>query len=229
MEVSEPLKPKGWYDRRYLPHFDAPRYAQAITFRLADSLPAPVVEAVAAELRHVPEPQRDAETIRRVNLLLDAGHGGCVLRDPRAAALVQEALLFGHGERYDLLAWTVMPNHVHALVRPCEGWALGTIIGSWKKRSAREINKLLGREGTLWFREYFDRFQRDAGHLQRTVAYIERNPAKAGLCGDAREWRWSSARFRDAEGRIDWSLVEATVGMPGGRSGERRSSTSETG
>lgn len=174
MEISEPLKPKGWYDRNYLPHFDAPGWGQAITFRLADSLPAPVVEAMAKELRAVPEAERDAEAVRRVNRLLDAGHGACVLRDPRAAALVQEALLFGHGERYELLAWTVMPNHVHALIRPGEGWALGTIVGSWKKRSARGINHLTGREGALWFREYFDRFQRDGGHRERTVAYIER-------------------------------------------------------
>lgn len=48
---------------------------------------------------------------------LDRGHGGCFLRDPRVAALMEDAMLFHHRQRFELLAWVVMPNHVHALLR----------------------------------------------------------------------------------------------------------------
>jgi len=214
---------QGWHDRGYLPHFDGVGYDQAVTIRLADSLPRHVVKSLAQELEALPENERTGEEIRRLNRFLDAGHGSCILKEKLAAALVQEALFFGHQLRYDLLAWVIMPNHVHAIVQPFEGWPLGKIVATWKKRSAREINKAVGRRGSLWYREYFDRFQRDYDHFQRTTAYIEANPVKAGLRNEASEWRWSSARFRNREGAIDWALIAATFGLPGGHSGEWRS------
>jgi putative transposase len=33
----------------------------------------------------------------------------------------------------------------------------------------------------------------DANHLGRALAYVERNPVRAGLCREAWQWRWSSA------------------------------------
>jgi putative transposase len=41
-----------------------------------------------------------------------------LLQDPRAAQIVEDAILFGAGERYDLFAWCVMSNHVHVLLTP---------------------------------------------------------------------------------------------------------------
>ena len=213
----------GWYDRGYLPHFDAPDYGQAITFRLADSMPRHVLEALGRDLRLVSEVERDAEEVRRFNRLLDSGFGNCILQEPWAASIVQESLFFGQACRYDLLAWAVMPNHVHVLIRPQEGWTLGRIVGDWKKHTAREINRKMGKTGRLWFREYFDRFQRDTGHRERTVNYIERNPVKAGLCEEERDWRWSSARFRNLEAAIDWDLIQVTIGMRESHSREWRS------
>ncbi len=221
--LSDSQRHLGWYDRGYLPHFDAPRYGQAITFRLADSMPKHVLDALEKELAGVPEAERNAEEVRRFNRLLDGGSGSCALRQPWAATIVQDSLLFGHALRYDLLAWAVMPNHVHVLIRPEEGWTLGRIVGDWKKHTARKINRELGRTGRFWFREYFDRFQRDPGHRERTVAYIERNPVKAGLCVETSDWRWSSGRFRDDNGVVDWDRIVATVGRPGSHSGEWRS------
>ena len=40
------------------------------------------------------------------------------LKDPQAAKIVEDAILFGAGERYDLFAWCVMSNHVHVLLMP---------------------------------------------------------------------------------------------------------------
>ena len=42
-------------------------------------------------------------------------------------------------------------------------------------------------------REYWDRFIRDDDHLRATIDYIHRNPVKAGLCREPRDWPWSSA------------------------------------
>jgi REP element-mobilizing transposase RayT len=86
-----------------------------------------------------------------------------------------------------------MPNHVHWLVETVEGNDLGRVMQSVKGCPAREINRLLGRSGSFWQREYFDRAVRDPEHLRRAVEYIHNNPVKARLVSTAEQWRWSSA------------------------------------
>ncbi len=124
---------------------------------------------------------------------LDAGYGACVLRRDAAAAIVQDALLFGDGERYRLLAWVVMPNHVHALCEVMPGVSLSTVVHAWKSYTAQQLNRLLGATGRLWQPDYFDRYMRDDNHFEATLRYIEDNPVKAGLVDAAEAWRWSSA------------------------------------
>ena len=64
------------------------------------------------------------------------------------------------------------------------------------------MNKLLGRLGRLWQPGYWDTYMRGGAHELRTVRYIEANPVKAALVRQAREWPWSSARFRDGHARL---------------------------
>jgi REP element-mobilizing transposase RayT len=97
--------------------------------------------------------------------------------------------------RYRLFAWVVMPNHVHALLQLVPGRPLDRIVHSWKSYTAKQANRLLGRTGPFWAREYFDRVMRDDGHLVKTAAYIETNPVKAGLCASISDWQFSSAWY----------------------------------
>jgi REP element-mobilizing transposase RayT len=89
-----------------------------------------------------------------------------------------------------------MPNHVHTLFTPREGHKMSAIVHSWKSFTAHECNKLLGTTGRFWEREPFDRYIRNERHFRNTLAYIEENPVKAGLCDKPDEWLWSSARRR---------------------------------
>jgi len=73
-------------------------------------------------------------------------------------------------------------------------------VGAWKKHTGRLANKLLSKQGAFWAEDYFDTYMRGAEHEQRTVRYIENNPAKATLVLDPKDWPWSSARFRDKFG-----------------------------
>ena len=76
------------------------------------------------------------------------------------------------------------------------GATLGEIVGSWKRFTAREANKHLGRAGTFWQTEYWDRFIRNEVHFHAAEDYIDQNPVKAGLAIDARSWPYGSARLR---------------------------------
>jgi len=133
---------------------------------------------------------------QRIDAWLDSGHGECLLANPDLAGVVENTLLFFDAERYALLAWCIMPNHVHVLIKPFIGWPLDKVIGSWKTYSARSINRVLNRSGQVWQREYFDRYIRDDAHLTATIDYIECNPVKAGLVKNACDWRFSSAAYK---------------------------------
>jgi REP element-mobilizing transposase RayT len=195
MEHKDGKTAKGWYTRGRLPHFDGGQIWQFITIRLYDSLPQNVLVRFKTELE-----VRNVESIARETLILidkylDQGVGSCYLQRPEIAELVENALLFHHGTRYELRAWVVMPNHVHFLVRPLEGYELHKIIHSIKSFTSHEANKMLGRSGTFWMREYFDRYIRDSEHFAKTVRYIHRNPVAAKLCDTAEDWRFGSARL----------------------------------
>jgi REP element-mobilizing transposase RayT len=187
------MQHKEWFSRGYLPHFDHSGLIQSITFRLADSLPRAMLEQSMHELTRLPEDQRSIEQERRIAEWLDRGLGMCYLRDPRVAELVENALLHFDAQRYRLMAWCVMPNHVHTLVEMREEFPLVSIVHSWKSFTSNAANRLLGSSGEFWMREYHDRFIRNADHFENVKRYIESNPIKAGLLVAIDEWRWSSA------------------------------------
>ena len=188
---------RGWYSRGYLPHLDLPGLVQFINYRLDDAMPTNLRHEWAALL------EIDDELKRRTKIegYLDRGRGSCLLRDERAAAIVEENWLHFDGRHYRLLAWVVMPNHVHLLV---ESWQTpqSQLIKDWKGFSARGINRVLNRRGKLWQVDYWDRYIRDEAHYRRVVHYIESNPVKAGLVKSPEQWPFTSARFRDQYNRL---------------------------
>jgi len=109
---------------------------------------------------------------------------------------VENALLHFDGQRYQMLAWCVMPNHVHALIESREGFPVPALLQVWKSFTARKANRVLNRAGTLWQRDYHDRYIRNTEHFLDAIGYIEGNPVKAGLISRPQEWPFSSARFR---------------------------------
>jgi REP element-mobilizing transposase RayT len=190
-EDEKALGFRGWHSRGYLPHFDSPGTRQMITYRLSDAMPASRRHEWEALLAI--EDEREKRI--KIEAYLDAGHGECHLRRPEIAGLVQENLLHFDGARYRLLAWAVMPNHVHALIETL-ATPLEEILHSWKSFTSKAANRLIGRKGEFWQAEYFDRYIRDEEHYGKAVRYIENNPVKAGLVKQPEEWLFGSARYR---------------------------------
>ena len=231
----------------YLPHWKLPGGTYAVTFRLADSLPTTVLD----HYRHKRKALLDLlETHARaggsrsaleqmlslrnqlaqlqaavIDPELDRGHGSCLLRNDEFASLVAGALRHFDGVRYTLLAWCVMPNHVHAVLKPAAGYELEEILHSWKSFTAHEMDKRLGIGGTIWQKESYDHLIRDGEDLRNQVEYVLDNPGKAGLDG----WEWVgcaypglAARRRDHGLRRD---AAATAASYDPFSYERRSSS----
>ncbi len=192
----------------YLPHWRIPGATYSVTFRIKDSLPTSVVKEYEREKSRILEqlgrgeqfvdpgesPQRLREEFRElmesvIEPALHAAEGPRPLADAAIAAMVESALKHFDGDRYELLAWSVMPNHVHVLLTPREGHELEKIIQSWKTHSATQANRMLGKSGTFWQEEYYDHVVRDGEDLKHQVKYILANPGKATA-------QWTGSCFR---------------------------------
>ena len=204
------------YNHGMLPHWRQKGCTYFATFRLADSIPKPILE----ELEHQRTVWLNARGIdatdatwkqqfaklptmeRRLyerfvgqllNTSLDECHGSCSLRDSVIANEVATALDHFHGDRVMTGDFVVMPNHVHALLTPMDGFELEDILHSIKSFTANKINRLFARTGPFWQRETYDHIVRDIEQLQAYQAYIAANPSKARLT--AREYILSQAKY----------------------------------
>lgn len=185
-----------WRSRGYLPHFDGQSVPQALTIRLADSLPKHVLTRIERDIARLPDTKAGMERRRRSQDRLDQGVGSCRLAEPPVATVVEGAIRFLDERKYPLHAWVVMPNHVHLLLSPKSDSTLAAIAHSLKSYSAKEANRLLGRNGAFRQREYFDRAIRDVEHYRTEIEYIEAHPLKGRLCTRIGDWPFSSARLR---------------------------------
>jgi REP element-mobilizing transposase RayT len=186
--------------RGRLPHWESDQAIYFVTFRLADSLPKSVlrlfelqrqdiVAAAVANGRELSASERkrlEKLFSEEIESKLDAGSGRCYLGQSAVAVIVAETLQHFNLSRYRFYAWCLMPNHVHVLFRLLGEQDLASVAHSWKSYSAKKVNRLLGRSGEFWQREYYDHLIRSEEEFYRIVGYILKNPEKAGL----RNWRW---------------------------------------
>jgi acetylornithine/succinyldiaminopimelate/putrescine aminotransferase/REP element-mobilizing transposase RayT len=201
----QPMNPRERIALRYganLPHWTQTGATYAVVFRLADSLPTDVVDRWKDErasiLLNAKLQQRELSEVeqrrlrelfsQKVEQYLDAGYGNCWLRDDRIAEAVQDALFSFAGQRYDLFAWCIMPNHVHVIIQPQPGFPLPRILHSWKSFTANKANRILNRTGEFWQAESYDHLIRDQADFKNQIEYVETNPTKARLG----KWPWVS-------------------------------------
>lgn len=92
--------------------------------------------------------------------------------------LVASAIKHFNGDRYQPLAFVVMDDHVHVVVKPAERYPLSKILHSWKSYTAHELNKLRGRQGAVWQEDNYTRIIRNEQELQDSAGYILNNPRK---------------------------------------------------
>lgn len=218
--------------RRNLPHWFMPAAMHFVTFRLAGSLPLSVLEELQESKKKLLAQKRDAgatgttrgrhrELVHKklfamYDDLLAAHRDVHWLDDARVAALVRRSLYHWNHRKYGLLAYCIMPNHVHLVARPFEfepplepdwealepgetpdaGSPLSSMMHSLKSYTAHEANRILCRTGQFWQHESYDHWVRDDDELERIVAYINANPVKAGLAQRPHEFYWSSAHDR---------------------------------
>jgi len=200
------LTPPDWTkltrnDSTHLPHWRIPEATYAVSFRLNNSIPQSALQAYSERkeilLKKLQQHESSSSSRSHLPELLDirseisslyqsvidtaenATHGECHLAKPEIATLIENALKHFDGSRYELIAWSVMPNHVHAVVKPLGEEALEKILYSWKSFTAKEANKILGLSGAFWQPEYYDHIVRDGEDFRNQVRYVLNNPVVA--------------------------------------------------
>ncbi|NOX65046.1 MAG: hypothetical protein GXO85_04420 [Chlorobi bacterium] len=218
------------YYERNLPHYLPEGYAYFITTRLAGTIPKVIYEKIKREyeqglemissLKNNKIQRNKYHELQRINftkyenILDDCKYGHKWLGENRIAQIVNDALHYYDGKRYDLISFTIMPNHIHLVLFPIverkssfaqskgkdidsqnesgdSFYILSKIMQDIKKYTSREANKILKRKGKFWQHESYDHVVRDQKELRRIVKYILNNPVKAGLCEDIDEWEWN--------------------------------------
>lgn len=142
-------------------------------------------------------------------------------------ALIQDAC-----ERAEtaVLAYCLMPNHVHFIMVPRHEDGLRGAIAEAHRRYTRRVNFRQQWRGHLW-QERFHSVVMDERHLAAAVPYVELNPVRARLCDRADQWRWSSARARiagDHDPLVDPDLLERLLPGCGVVEPDPEESTCET-
>ena len=209
---------RNFYQRR-LPHWHPEGQTFFITFSLANSLPARVIQALQEERereRQIICTQFSGNQQRQELYNLDKKHFGrfdawldrCIAESPlwleqeNIARIVSEQIHALGGERYRLIAFCIMSNHVHLLVDtadyhppvaplhagPTALYPLADTLKLLKGRTARYCNQALGRGGAFWHHESYDHVVRDEKEFERIIWYILNNPVKAGLIKNWEDW-----------------------------------------
>lgn len=191
-----------------------------VTFRLANSLPIHIIQALEEERERERQKIRSNfsgaqqwekfyELDKKYFGRFDAWLDHCIVESPRWLAQENIARIGADeinaldGDRYRLIAYCIMSNHAHLAidtaapnVKPTHmgvtaPYPLTDTLKRLKGRTARFCNQALGRIGGFWHHESYDHVIRDQREYERIVWYILNNPVKAGLVQKWEEWKFA--------------------------------------
>lgn len=154
-----------------LPHLSLQGHYQFVTFRTKESVDVYMKKMQGCS---------DANSVKqyKIDSYLDSSTKGAYLNGKVLDAV--KAYIFSKDkEIFDLLAFCIMPNHVHILFKEIK--SLRETMKLLKGGSAHMINKLLNQKGSFWANEYYDKLIRDEKHFAVVYNYIKNNPIKANL------------------------------------------------
>ena len=116
-----------------------------------------------------------------------------IFTDPAIVSeTVEQIRRTSQDERFALLAYCVMPDHVHLLVEgSSETSDLRRFVKLAKQRSGAQ--HALKHGGALWQEGYHDRVLRAEDDMRLIARYILENPVRAGLVQHATEYAFSGS------------------------------------
>ncbi|TRZ80036.1 transposase [bacterium] len=106
--------------------------------------------------------------------------------------------------KFLLLAYALMPNHIHLMILTKKIGDLSHIMNSLSLSYSKWHNRRYGCVGHVWQGRYKGRIIKDDNDLLSCMAYIEMNPVRARLVNNPKAYKWSSCyeRFSKTKDQI---------------------------
>jgi len=115
----------------------------------------------------------------------------------RAHVAVETLADYAARHGYEVLLYTIMPDHVHAVVAACDNASgLSEFVNRWKTWCMRKLRDT-GIEGKIWQKEFFDHRIRSEASLGEKCEYVANNPVRAGLVERAEDWPYTGGVWWD--------------------------------
>ncbi len=153
---------------KHLPHIDMLGYYQFITFRTHASTDEYLKRL---SLQNISNSKKQFE----IDDYLDNSQKGSYLNN-EVLVWMSDFLKSKDKVLYELIAFVIMPNHIHLLIKPFK--KLATVLHSIKGSSAKIINEMINKDGKFWAKDYYDKAIRDEKHFNTVYNYIKNNPLK---------------------------------------------------
>jgi REP element-mobilizing transposase RayT len=196
--------------QRNLPHIYPKGASFFITFRLKNSIPFEILAQLQEERNLIIEQTKqlnlnelekreviyneEKRFFGKYDTILDKfSKNENYLKNPEIAQIIANKFHEYDKNLYDLIAFCIMPNHVHVLFNT-DGYDkvdISKIMRLIKGGSAYLCNKLLKREGEFWQKESYDHYVRNEEEYKNIIHYIVENPMKAGLVNDWQQWEFT--------------------------------------
>jgi len=114
----------------------------------------------------------------------------------------------------DILAYCLMTNHVHLILKPGKEDGLQKVLKPLHMRYAQHINKIKKWSGHLWQGRFFSSAL-DESYTWSAIRYVERNPVRAEIVQNAEDYLWSSAAvhcgIKTDSLLFDWSGMDRAI------------------
>ncbi len=200
--IRKPETLAFWYGR--LPHWEVADGRYFVTLHLRGAIPEQGqvrIHSLSRALHRIPPVDQEArlQLSRRIfaemETWLDRVCRNAYLEEPSVAALVMEAVAFRHRRKWNMLEFVAMPTHLHLFFEVLQG-SLKTVMEQFKRWTGHNAAKLRNLDGNrFWQDEWFDHWSRSDEEDEKIVAYIRRNPEKAGLVANYADWPYGSWRM----------------------------------
>ncbi|MFQ6083659.1 MAG: transposase [Candidatus Aminicenantia bacterium] len=113
--------------------------------------------------------------------------------------------------KFKVMGYILMPDHLHLILVLPEGKNISYIMKRIKGATARKINILIGKIGTLWQSDFYDHIIKNEKELRDKLKYIHRNPLRSDLVKDLREYEFSSFRTYENDNvilKVDFDFLK---------------------
>ncbi|CAN5394618.1 transposase [soil metagenome] len=189
------------FHKRHLPHLHPSEGIFFITYRLADSMPKEIINALQQEYKNEKEdlliqPNKHSYFVAFDEYLDKYQSDKNYLSIPKIAEINKNAIHHFDSKYYQLICYCIMSNHIHLVIKLIEDAPdLSQTMHSIKRFTAKESNVVLNKSGKFWMQESYDHLVRTNAELRNIVNYVINNPVKAGLTDKWDDWPHTYVRM----------------------------------